>query len=109
MKYQWYMTNNRDYRFESFEYAKNNGFKVSDYDLAQEGQLTNESEIPVCSDNDALEELYANMNLFQKNHPGVRSMSMSDIVVLSEDDGWNVRAYYCDDFGWTKLDFWKDM
>lgn len=103
MRYSWYMTNNRDYRFESFEFAKENGFKVSDYDLAQEG------EVFANSDDEALDSLFCQMNQSQKNHPGVRSMSVSDIVLLSDYNGWNVRAYYCDDFGWTKLDFWKDM
>ena len=103
MRYSWYMTNNRDYRFEPFEFAKENGFKVSDYDLAQEG------EVFATSDDEALDSLFSLMNQSQKNHPGVRSMSVSDIILLSDDNELNVRVYYCDDFGWTKLDFWKDM
>ena len=103
MLYSWYMTNNRDYRFEPFEFSKENGFKVSDYDLAQEG------EIFAASDDEALELLFSLMNQSQENHPGVRSMSVSDIILLSDDDELNIRVYYCDDFGWIKLDFWKDM
>lgn len=108
MRYSWYMTNNRDYRFESFEFAKANGFKVSDYDLAQEGTIDDPLVLSK-QDYSILDYLFSQMNRSQSNHPGIRSMSVSDIVLLSDDDGWNVRAYYCDDFGWTKLDFWKDL
>ena len=103
MLYSWYMTNNRDYRFEPFEFAKENGFKVSDYDLAQGGEIFS------ASDDEALDFLFSLMNRSQKNHPGVRSMSVSDIILLSDDDELNIRVYYCDVFGWTKLDFWKDI
>ena len=106
MQYAWYMTNNRDYRFESFDYAKENGFKVSDYDLAQKGEVDPEK---ISDDETALEWLFYMMNYYTSTHPNIRSMSMSDIVILSDDDGWNLRAYYCDDCGWTGLDFWKDM
>ena len=105
MKYSWYQTSNRDYRFESLDYAQENGFKISDYDLVLEGDL----EEGNVSDGELLEFLYTKMNTDYSAHPGVRSMSVSDIVLLSDNDGWNIRAYYCDDIGWSKLDFWKDM
>ena len=108
MQYAWYMTNNRDYRFESFDYAKENGFKVSDYDLAQSGTI-DDPEVLAHPDWHILDYLYSQMNRSQSNHPGIRSMSVSDIVILSDDDGWNLRVYYCDDCGWTGLDFWKDF
>lgn len=38
-----------------------------------------------------------------------KSTSHNNITIQSDDNELNVRVYYCDDFGWTKLDFWKDM
>lgn len=104
MKYffSWYITNNRDYRFESFDYAKLNGFKASDYELALQGEIEGEDKM------DALENLFVKMNSSQSNHPGVRSMSVSDVVLL-EEEFEPLLACYCDDIGWTPLDFWNDL
>ena len=102
--YFWYMTNNRDYRFESYEFAKQNGFKISDYDLAMNGVVSGSDPY------EALENLFMLMNRSQSNHPGIRSMSVSDIVLLGPTDSeGGIEVYYCDDAGWTRLDFWEDM
>lgn len=106
MRYAWYQTSNRDYRFESWEYAKKNGFKISDYFFVQGDNLGIPDNM---IDEEVLDRLYYLMNTNQNNHPGVRSMSMSDVVTLMDDSGWNIRAYYCDDAGWVRLDFWEDM
>ena len=90
--YSWYQTNNRDYVYRDLEWAREHGFNFSDYRFVLDGYVEGDTE------NDALENLYMIMNTDYDAHPGIRSMSMSDIVILSGG-----HSYYCDDFGWSRL------
>ena len=93
MKYKIKQIKNRnDYRFMDYDYAKEHGLSLEDYDVVYEGEV---EEGPV---NKVLEDLFVEFNI---NHPADfrgHSLSTSDIVEL---DGIN---YYCDFAGWVKLE-----
>ena len=85
---------NTDYSFMGWDYAKNK-IMISDYDGKYYSHINGDSTGSV------LEKLF---EIFNINHPEDfkgHSLSVSDIVVLFNDDGctW----HYCDTFGWKDI------
>ena len=81
--------------FENNETAKKEkpDLSIKDYDMVYSGK----TELSVCSDSYALNELY---NIFNIRHPKDfkgRSMSISDVVDLEG------RLYYVDTFGFKRI------
>ena len=85
------------YAFMEYDYAKDHNFDLQDYEVVYEGETNSISQ-----DNSILEELFCDFNCGV--HPDFKghSMSVSDIVQLTDDKG--SRFYYCDPLGWTRLD-----
>ena len=84
-----------DYAWMSWKIAKRD-INLMDYDGVYYGRsIDGENLIAV------LENLY---EMFNINHPldfNGHSLSVSDIVVLFDDNG--CRWYYCDSFGWRDI------
>lgn len=84
----------REYGFEGYEDALKLGFNLEHYEKVYEGEIQGSME----RKEQILEELYEKFNI---NHPTDfrgHSMSVSDIVILEG------HKFYCDCFGFTKLD-----
>ena len=84
-----------DYAFMGWNFAKDR-INLMDYDGVYYGRSI-DGENPIA----VLENLY---EMFNINHPldfNGHSLSMSDIVVLFDDNG--CRWYYCDSFGWRDI------
>lgn len=90
--YYIYQTETRDYAFMPFEFAMRHNFSSYDYTLVYGDFIEEDNE------NAALDELW---NIFNKddrpNRLGMRSLSMSDVVVI------NGKPFYCDRFGWSEI------
>ena len=90
----------RDYLFEKYDILTNRGLKVDSdhYELTYSAELT-----PA----DTLESIYTEFNL---NHPSDfrgHSLSISDIVVLRENE--KEKAFYCDSVGFQEVpEFFKE-
>lgn len=95
-----------DYAFSGWHRAKDK-FNLNDYRVVYTGctknrMLRDDDYTDVC------EDLFARTNI-----PGAdalddffgHSMSVSDVVIISSIDG--MRAYYCDTFGWQRIDTLK--
>ena len=83
-----------DYSFMGWDYAKNK-IRISDYDGKYYSHIDGDSAGSV------LEKLFERFNI---NHPDDfkgHSMSVSDIVVLFDDNG--CKWYYCDRFDWRDI------
>ena len=85
---------NHFHRFISLDMLKSDGLKVefSRYDKVYEGNM---------ADGDTLETLFYKFNM---DHPADFrgwSMSVSDVVVITEDG--ISKAYYCDSYGFTEV------
>ena len=83
-----------DYAWMSWKIAKRD-INLMDYDCVYTDSIDGENPIAV------LENLY---EMFNINHPldfNGHSLSVSDIVVLFDDNG--CRWYYCDSFGWKDI------
>lgn len=83
-----------DYAWMSWKIAKRD-INLMDYDCVYTDSIDGEDPVAV------LENLY---EMFNINHPldfNGHSLSMSDIVVLFDDNG--CRWYYCDSFGWRDI------
>ena len=86
------------YAFLDFEDAKKNGFDLQDYEVLYEGEVILENNE---THNDVLEMLFCDFNCgVHKDFQG-HSLSVSDIVQLTEDK--DSKFYYCDPLGWTEL------
>lgn len=84
-----------DYAWMSWKTAKRD-INLMDYDGVYYGRSI-DGENPIA----VLENLY---EMFNINHPldfNGHSLSVSDIVVLFDDNG--CRWYYCDSFGWRDI------
>lgn len=84
----------RDYLFENYDVLAKRGLKVDSdhYELTYSAELTSA---------DTLESIYTEFNL---NHPSDfrgHSLSVSDIVVLREND--REKAFYCDNVGFKEV------
>ena len=85
---------NCKYTFMGYDFAQRHGFDYADYKRVYDGW----EEIDTDNVYRALDFLFHKFNV---NHPADfegHSLSTSDVVVL---DGV---AYYCDSFGWEKID-----
>lgn len=83
-----------DYAWMSWKIAKRD-INLMDYDCVYTDSIDGEDPIAV------LENLY---EMFNINHPDDfkgHSLSMSDIIVLFDDNG--CKWYYCDSFGWRDI------
>ena len=83
-----------DYAWMSWKIAKRD-INLMDYDCVYTDSIDGEDPVAV------LENLY---EMFNINHPEDfkgHSLSMSDIVVLFDDNG--CKWYYCDSFGWRDI------
>lgn len=89
-----------NYIFRGFDRAKDQ-FNLSDYEVVARLRLSTDESIE-----SALEELFYMLNRennFNLNH----SLSVSDVVrVDTESSSGDQLAgyYYCDNFGWAKID-----
>lgn len=81
-----------EYSFMSYDYAKKHNFKLSDYEIVYKGSTKDVKPIK------ALEDLFTEFNINRPEDFKGHSLSMSDVVEL---DGV---YYYCDSFGWAKVD-----
>ena len=83
-----------DYAWMSWKIAKRD-INLMDYDCVYTDSIDGEDPVAV------LENLY---EMFNINHPldfNGHSLSVSDIVVLFDDNG--CKWYYCDSFGWRDI------
>ena len=94
-----------DYAFSGWHIAKDK-FNLNDYRVVWVGG-TNRKMLRDDDYTDVCEDLFARTNI-----PGNalddfygHSMSVSDVVIISSVDG--MRAYYCDTFGWQRIDALK--
>lgn len=82
---------NNNYLFRSYDWAKDCGFKLEDYEVVYEGEVRDDKV------NVILEDLFYTFNV---NHPEDfkgHSMSVSDVVYL---DG---KYYYTDSIGFKEV------
>ena len=82
----------RAYGFMDYEWALEHGFSLDDYEKVYEGEIDMELE-----ENEYLELLFRIFNVNRPSDFKGHSLSVSDIVVL------NGEKFYCDSFGWKKL------
>ena len=96
MNIRIYQTSNRKYSFMNYEFAKENGFDLKDYEMVAE--FYKEVYEP---DFRILESIYdlGNRGFIQAvcNNEFMRSISVSDIIEL---DG---RKYFVDSFGFKEV------
>lgn len=96
MNIKIYQTNNRKYAFMNYEFAKEHGFNIADYEVVAE--FYKEVYEP---DFRILESVYdlGNRGFIQAvcNDEFMRSISVSDVIEL---DG---RKYYVDSFGFKEM------
>ncbi len=94
--------------FQKYDVAASRGIDPKSYDLVYEGSL--EEFLPEAvgkETNIELELIYERLNSFNSPFPegyNGRSLSVSDVVVLSDNDGQE-QAYYCDSVGFKKIEF----
>lgn len=99
MEYKIYQLKdiNCDYGFMSWDFAQRHNFSVKDYKYVYGGCVDGDTDIQ------ALEKLYV---MFNVNHPSDfkgHSLSVSDVIVLTNDKGER-KIYYCDPFGWETIE-----
>ena len=97
IKYKLYQVKSeltRNFGFMGLSMMKSLGVEVdfNNYELVYEGET--ETNFP----NAILEELFRVFNIEHPEDFQGRSMSVSDIVQLGDDD-----YYYCDSFGWENI------
>jgi hypothetical protein len=103
MRYAIFQVKNlftRDYGFMSLKTNKevNGKIDVSKYDFVYKGTIVESGR----SNEEMLEELFETFNINHPNDYKGRSISTGDIILLG------TVAYYCDSFGWQKIDLIKD-
>lgn len=92
--YEIYQTNNRDFVFRNYAYAKTR-IKAADYKLVYSGQMERWDEP---------EDIYIAHN--QSNRPNaqkMRSVSISDIIVIHNRR--EAQAFYVDEYGYRQVDY----
>ena len=105
-QYHIYQTD-ADYRFESWEHAKDQ-FDFSEYEKVYSGELIDMVKYAGMAtkrnqdDRRVLGELYLTFNVNIPSDYHARSLSMSDIVEIVRTDGSHY--YYCDKHGWFPLE-----
>lgn len=83
-----------DYAWMSWKIAKRD-INLMDYDCVYTDSIDGEDPIAV------LENLYEMFNINHSDDFKGHSLSMSDIIVLFDDNG--CKWYYCDSFGWRDI------
>ena len=92
--YEIYQTNNRDFVFRNYAYAKTR-MKAADYKLVYSGQMERWDEP---------EDIYIAHN--QSNRPNaqkMRSVSISDIIVIHNRR--EAQAFHVDEYGYRQVDY----
>ena len=82
------------YGFMPWEFAKDQRFTINDYYMVYSGYVYGK---------DALDTLF---EMFNVNRPADfrgHSLSVSDVVAISETTGDEWNWYYCDSFGWKNV------
>lgn len=93
-------------RFTDYQTNKDAGanINISDYDLKYEDSW---DEVPGISSEMKLDSIYQRFNLNHPNDFTGHSLSVSDVIVVGNDDSQT--AYYVDDFGFTDFpEFFKE-
>ena len=81
-----------DYGFMGWDFAKDHGFKISDYDEVYAGER---------KPSGILENLFEEFNINRPDDFKGHSLSVSDVVAVKDDGKWYY--YYCDSFGWEDI------
>ena len=82
---------NNNYLFMNYDWAKDRGFKLEDYEVVYEGEVRDDNV------NVILEDLFYIFNVDRPEDFKGHSMSVSDVVYL---DG---KYYYTDSFGFKEV------
>lgn len=88
-------------------------FSPADYKLVYSGEIVDKIVMnwhsDACNTNDyqVLEDLFVMFNVNRPSDFTGHSLSVSDVVAITRKDG--TRYYYCDCFGWTQIDFVKEL
>ena len=82
----------RAYGFMDYEWALEHGFSLDDYEKVYEGEIETGRYIEGTLDN-----IFTKFNIDRPKDFKGHSLSVSDIVIL------NGEKFYCDSFGWKKL------
>ena len=90
-------TNNRNYVFMDYEFAKAHEFNIGDYEEVYNTELPDYTEFGML-DEEVLEEMFEIFNVRHPKDYKARSLSVSDIVILGQ------KKFYCDTWGWKKID-----
>ena len=78
-----------NYTFMGYEWAKNHGFTLKDYEMVYDGEIEEGKTIE-----STLEEIFIELNCHHPANYKGHSLSTSDIVVIKG------KKYYCDSIGW---------
>ena len=81
------------YLFMSYDFAKNHGFDIRDYEVVYEGEVEKGRYIE-----DTLENIFVKFNINRPEDFKGHSLSVSDIVQI------NGHFYYVDNFGFKVID-----
>lgn len=96
-KYQILQIKNIDQCEYAFRSYKEERFNLSDYTVVHEGEINRIDE----NDYDICELLFYQFNMERPKDYTGRSLSVSDIIVIT--DGDYEAKYYCDLVGWIKI------
>lgn len=88
---------NTDYAFRGHYINK---FNIEDYEIVYDSEV-DENSAETLSDTEICEYLFVIFNTNMPKDFKGHSLSVSDVIQL-ESDG-NCRFYYCDTFGWKRL------
>ena len=95
MKYEiWQLKkeNLRAYGFMDYEWAKEHGFSLDDYEKTYDGEIESGRYIE-----NTLDNVFVKFNMNRPEDFKGHSLSVSDIVVL------NGEKFYCDSLGWKAI------
>lgn len=92
-----------NYRFMSWHFAQKHDFNFDHYAGVYTGQVTGSDVYQI------LEDLFVQFNINRPADFKGHSLSVSDIVTLSDGPFEGRRYFYCDDFGFTEItDYFKE-
>lgn len=100
MRYEIFQIDSKrecDYSFESWKYAKEK-FNIKDYRYVYYGSIDEGNIL----DGEMLDQIFEKFNVKIPDDFEGHSLSISDIVVLIDDDE-NRKSYYCDSYGWENI------
>ena len=104
MRCRIYQTDNRDWVFQDWDWAMTHGFDQAEYERVYDTRFGEDL---------GMDDIYEIFNIRHPEDYRARSLSMSDVVAISEreyDPYDEVCAYYADACGFEGLthDFWED-